>query len=277
LALGGPWRPLPERVGPGAGLGLDWFLVDVLAMTAVFVPLERLAPRRPAQRVFRPGWSTDGVYVLVGHLAIQLVSALVVLPGQLLRQRALGAQAPTWLGGLPFWAQLPLVVLVADLTYYWVHRAAHHVPWMWRLHRLHHSSERMDWLAGERQHLLEVALVRAAVLVPLIGLGFDQAPILVYVAFAAFHAVFIHANFRPELRWLERFVVTPRLHHLHHASDADAIDKNFAIHLPILDRLFGTLFAPRGRWPRRYGVVGFTAPEGFWAQQRSVVAAAPPP
>jgi hypothetical protein len=80
------------------------------------------------------------------------------------------------------------------------------------------------------------------------------------VAFAAFQAVFIHANFAPRLGWLEPFVVTPRLHHLHHASDDDAIDKNFAIHLPILDRVFGTLFAPRGRWARRYGAVGSSLP-----------------
>jgi lathosterol oxidase len=273
LALGGPWRQLPAHVGRGAGLGLDWFLLDVLAMTALFVPLERLAPKRAAQSVFRRGWSTDGVYVLVGHLAIQTVSVLVVLPGHVLRHRVLGDRS--LLGALPFWVQLPLVVLVADFIYYWVHRAAHRFPWLWRLHRLHHSSRAMDWLASERQSLLEVMLVRAAVLAPLLGLGFDRGPVLVYVTFAAFHAVFIHSNFRPELGWLERVLVTPRLHHLHHASDADAIDKNFAIHLPILDRLFGTLFAPEGRWARRYGVVGFEAPEGFWAQERSVVARAP--
>jgi lathosterol oxidase len=128
----------------------------------------------------------------------------------------------------------------------------------------------MDWLASERLHLAEIVIVRAGVLIPLTLLGFAQTAILAYVTFAAFHAVFVHANFGPDLRWLEPFLVTPRLHHLHHASDVDAIDKNFAVHLPVIDRLFGTLFAPRGRWPRRYGVVGFEAPAGYWAQQRSV-------
>jgi sterol desaturase/sphingolipid hydroxylase (fatty acid hydroxylase superfamily) len=161
---------------------------------------------------------------------------------------------------------------VADLAFYWIHRAAHRFPFFWRLHRLHHSSESMDWLAGERLHLAEIIIVRALVLVPLTLLGFSQTAILVYVTFASFHAVFIHANFRPSLRWLEPVLVTPRLHHLHHAIDADAIDKNFAVHLPILDRLFGTLFAPRGRWPTRTGVVGFRAPDGYWAQQASVFA-----
>jgi lathosterol oxidase len=241
-------------------------------MTALFVPLERVAPRDPTQRVFRRGWSTDAVYTFVGHASIQVVSALVVLPGQLLRDRAFGTAT---LGRLPLWGQLPLVLFVADLAFYWIHRAAHRFPSFWRLHRLHHSTERMDWLASERLHLAEIVIVRAFVLVPLTLLGFTQTAILGYVTFASFHAVFIHANFGPSLRWLEPLLMTPRLHHLHHAVDPDAIDKNFAVHLPIIDRVFGTLFAPEGRWPIRTGVVGFRAPEGYWGQQSSVFARAP--
>jgi sterol desaturase/sphingolipid hydroxylase (fatty acid hydroxylase superfamily) len=267
LALGGPGAPVPAEIGPGAGIGLDWFLLNALLMTVLFVPLERLVPRDPAQRVFRRGWSTDAAYTFVGHASIQIVSALVVLPGQLLRDRLIGTAA---LGRLPLLVQLPLVLVVADFAFYWVHRAAHRFPFLWRLHRLHHSSETLDWLASERLHLAEIIIVRAVVLTPLTLLGFSQPAILLYVTFASFHAVFIHANFRPALRWLEPFLVTPRLHHLHHATDADAIDKNFAVHLPLLDRVFGTLFAPRDRWPARTGVVGFSAPEGFWAQQASV-------
>jgi lathosterol oxidase len=269
LVLGGPRAPVPAVIGRGAGVGLDWFLLDTLLMTALFVPLERLAPRAPHQRVFRPGWSVDAVYTFVGHATIQVVSALVVIPGQLLRDQVLGAAA---VGRLPLWAQLPLVLVAADFTYYWIHRAAHRFPFLWRLHRLHHSSEQMDWLAGERQHLVEIVIVRALVLVPLTLLGFSQLAILAYVTFASFHTVFIHANFRLSPRWLEVVLVTPRLHHLHHAADDDAIDKNFAVHLPILDRLFGTLFAPKGHWPARTGVVGYRVPDGYWGQQASVFA-----
>lgn len=269
LALGGPAVPVDAVVGRGAGIGLDWFLLNTLLMTAIFVPLERLAPRHPNQRVFRPGWSTDAVYTFVGHASIQVVSALVVVPGELARRWLLGGEALA-LGRLPLWAQLPLVLLVADFTFYWVHRAAHRFPCLWRLHRLHHSSEALDWLASERLHLAEIVIVRAVVLVPLTLLGFSQTAVLAYVTFASFHAVFIHANFGPSLRWLEPVLMTPRLHHLHHATDADAIDKNFAVHLPILDRLFGTPFAPAGRWPARTGVVDFRAPTGYWDQQASV-------
>jgi lathosterol oxidase len=271
LGLGGPTAALPATIARGAGIGLDWFLLNVLLMTALFVPLERVAPRDPDQRVFRRGWSTDAVYVFVGHASVQVVSAVVVLPGLVLRARVFGPTPPA-LGRLPLWAQLPMVLVVADLAFYWLHRAAHHFPWFWRLHRLHHSSEHLDWLASERLHLAEIVIVRASVLVPLTLLGFSQAAVLSYVTFASFHAVFIHANFRPSLRWLEPLLMTPRLHHLHHAIDADAIDKNFAVHLPFLDRLFGTFFGPKGRWAARTGVVDFRAPDGYWGQQASVFA-----
>ena len=267
LALGGPGVPVPPIGARGLGIGVDWFLLNALIMTALFVPLERLAPHDPTQRVFRRGWSTDAVYTFAGHASIQALSAAILLPGQWLRDQVFGAAT---LGRLPLWGQLPLVLLVADLAFYWVHRAAHRFPVFWRLHRLHHSSEHMDWLASERLHLAEIVIVRALVLAPLTLLGFSQPAILIYVTFASFHAVFIHANFGPSLRWIEPLLMTPRLHHLHHAVDPDAIDKNFAVHLPILDRLFGTLFAPRSRWPERTGVVGFQAPGGYWGQQASV-------
>jgi len=57
--------------------------------------------------------------------------------------------------------------------------------------------------------------------------------VALYLAFVSFHAVFIHANFGASLKRLEPFLATPRFHHFHHAAEAEAIDRNFAVHLPI--------------------------------------------
>jgi len=54
--------------------------------------------------------------------------------------------------------------------------------------------------------------------------------------------------------------------HWHHAADEDAVDVNFAIHFPILDRLFGTHHLPKDAWPERYGLLDDTVPPGFFAQ-----------
>ena len=102
----------------------------------------------------------------------------------------------------------------------------------------------MDWLAGSRLHLVDVAVTRGLTYVPIYVLGFAEAALVAYVVFVSVQATFIHANVRFEfgpLRWL---VATPRFHHWHHGTEPEAVDKNFAVHLPVLDWLFGTFHLP---------------------------------
>jgi lathosterol oxidase len=79
-------------------------------------------------------------------------------------------------------------------------------------------------------------------------------------------ATWIHANLKTRTGWLDHVLVTPRFHHWHHAAHAEAQDKNFAVHFPWIDRLFGTHHLPEGAWPARYGVLSGNPPEGFAAQ-----------
>ncbi len=84
--------------------------------------------------------------------------------------------------------------------------------------------------------------------------------------FVAFHATFSHTDFRPRTRWIEPYFVTCRYHHWHHAADPDAIDVNFAIHFPIIDKLFGTYYLPKDAWPEKYGLIDSSMPPGFFRQ-----------
>ena len=85
--------------------------------------------------------------------------------------------------------------------------------------------------------------------------------------FVSLQATFIHANVRFEfgpLRWL---LATPQFHHWHHGAEREAVDKNFAVHLPVLDWLFGTFHLPKDRWPESYGLAhGKPIPEGYLKQ-----------
>jgi lathosterol oxidase len=66
------------------------------------------------------------------------------------------------------------------------------------------------------------------------------------------------------LRWL---VATPQFHHWHHSADREGVDKNFAVHLPVIDWLFGTFYLPTGKWPKKYGLTdGKRLPEWFTLQ-----------
>ena len=106
---------------------------------------------------------------------------------------------------------------------------------------------------------------RAVGFVPLYVLGFAPQPVYAYLVFVSFHAIFVHANVRFEFRRLAPVIGTPRFHHWHHAAEAQAVDRNFAIHLPVLDRLLGTLYLPE-RWPTRYGIEGDPVPGHYLGQ-----------
>ena len=159
---------------------------------------------------------------------------------------------------------MPALLLVADFTQYWVHRTFHAVSFLWPFHAIHHSVEEMDWLAGSRLHLVDVIVTRGLTYVPIFLLGFSERALMVYVFLVAAQATFIHANVRWEFRPLRRLVATPAFHHWHHSAEREAIDKNFAVHTPIWDILFGTYYLP-DRWPSAYGLSGRTRRSGALA------------
>jgi lathosterol oxidase len=263
VVLGG-WS-VPERaVTQSVFVGLDWFLLNLFVLALLFVPLERLFPRVREQGTFRGGWRTDLAHFFVSHLLVQVSVFLTVAPARVFFHWAANDGVQRWIGSQPGWLQFVEILVVSDFCEYWIHRLEHRSPFLWRFHAIHHSSELLDWLAGSRLHLGDIALVRAATFVPLYILGFDDRAILAYVGFVSFHAVFIHANVGFRFGWLDHVFVTPRFHHWHHAAEERAIDRNFAVHLPVLDRIFGTLLLPPGdAWPSAYGIAGHPIPENF--------------
>ncbi len=265
--LGGSRVALDGELRSGPFLGLDWFVLNLMAYCAVFVPLERLFARRPEQGVLRNGWRTDLVYFFLSALLVQVTTLLTMMPAMTLFSWAASADIQRTVSSWPFFVQFAAILVLTDFVQYWVHRAFHRVPLLWRFHRIHHSVDVMDWLAGSRLHLVDVAVTRALTYVPIYLLGFAEPPLFAYVAFVSIQATFIHANVRfrfGPLRWV---LATPQFHHWHHGAEREAIDKNFAVHLPVLDRLFGTCHLPGDRWPASYGLAdGTTVPPGYARQ-----------
>lgn len=253
-ALGGSSVPINGVLRDGPAIGLDWFLLDMLLMALIYVPLERLWPQYPKQGTFRTGWTQDVVYFMSTHLPIQILSFLLLLPATLATKYVGVPVLQALISRLPWLLQFFLAVVVADVAEYFIHLALHRVQFLWRFHAIHHSSKALDWIAGSRSHFVDDTLVRGFVLAPLM-LGFSQSIILWYLVFVTLHATWTHCNFGPNLKWLEKFLVMPRYHHWHHTSQKEAIDKNFAIHFPWIDKLFGTYYFPE-TWPQQYGLAG---------------------
>ncbi|WP_434610958.1 sterol desaturase family protein [Pseudomonas sp. R1-7] len=247
-------------------LGLDWFVLALLISAAVFIPLEKLYAKDPEQNILRPHWRTDLGYFFVSHMLVQFILIFITASSNFMAGWAVSPNLQENVQSLPMVVQFFLAVLVADLGQYWLHRLYHVVPWLWRVHAVHHSSTAMDWLAGSRVHFVEILLTRTGVLVPLMLLGFAAPALNAYVVLVGIQAVLAHANMRVNAGWLEFILVLPRYHHWHHARHADYIYKNYAIHLPLIDMVFGTFKLPVKDWPARYGVFGKPLPDGIVRQ-----------
>ncbi|MGI4806947.1 MAG: sterol desaturase family protein [Janthinobacterium lividum] len=266
LALGGSAVPVGPRHDVPGFIGLDWFILDLLASAILFIALEKLSPHRRDQPILRPDFWHDGRYFIFNHLAIGIFLFMTVRAVPSLFSWTINAGLQDWFRSLPGVVQFAVVLVTADLMEYATHRAMHEIPFLWRFHAVHHSVERMDWMAGSRLHFLEPLVTRMAVMLPAFILGAGDAPLLCYIVWAGFQAGLVHSNFGLELGPLKYLVATPLFHHWHHGSDKEAIDINYAAHLPVLDRLFGTYHMPTDRWPENYGVVGDPLPKGIWRQ-----------
>ncbi len=265
VAIGG-WAPEPGRLdAQPVALGLDWLVLDLLGSALLFVSIEKIRPKYPAQAILRPYWQLDLLFFAMNHLTV----GLLLLVGNSFAPWAFGWAVHAGLQGLvlslPVWGQAILLLVCADFVQYWIHRSFHEIPFLWRFHAVHHSTEYMDWLAGSRTHFVQVLVDRTLVMVPLYLLGASESALNAYVVIAGFQAVFIHANVSASFGPLRYLVVTPQFHHWHHSSEKPAIDTNYCVHTLVFDMLFRTFHLPGDRWPARYGTVT-PIPQTFAAQ-----------
>ena len=250
----------------GIFFGLDFFVLNVLFTGALFIPVERLLPRNSGQMVFRDEWREDLFYYLVSSLMVQVLTFLTLAPSNFVTQVQDISAVRGFVRELPWVVQLIAIMLLTDFAQYWLHRAFHRVPALWRFHAVHHSARSMDWIAGARMHFLEIVILRSVTATPMLVVGFHESAVQAYVLILYVYSTFIHANVGTSFGFLEKVLVAPRFHHWHHGIEKEAIDVNFAIHFPFLDRMFGTHHLPDGQWPKGYGIAGHPVPKGYWNQ-----------
>ena len=263
--LGGSQAESSGDLTTGLYFGLDWFLLNLAFLGIVFIPLERFFARLPDQSIFRQEWRADLFYFLVNTLLVQSLTYLSLKPAMTIVAHTEWTAVRSFMASQPIWLQFLEIMLLTDLVQYWVHRLFHQIPFLWRFHAVHHSAETMDWLAGSRMHVIEIVCLRGFTVVPMYALGFEAAALKAYILYVFLHSTFIHANVRFDFGWLKQVIATPQFHHWHHGIEDEAIDVNFAVHFPILDRIFGTLHLP-DKWPSGYGVGGHPVPKGYLRQ-----------
>jgi sterol desaturase/sphingolipid hydroxylase (fatty acid hydroxylase superfamily) len=226
----GAWRQLIA----GALTPLAGALAFVLLCTAI----ELVWPAEPGQGV-------RGRLRNLLHLAVFQLFGLAALALWMLHGPALPphVHAPG-----PVAAMLLVVanLFTIDFAYYWYHRAQHRFPALWAIHELHHADAELNATSSFRTFWLEMPVQAILVLTPSLLLFGDQGAIHGFGMLIGSYAflIFSHCNFRLALGPLSSVFCGPQVHRVHHSRLPQHRDRNFAQYFPVLDRIFGTWYAP---------------------------------
>lgn len=143
--------------------------------------------------------------------------------------------------GLKLAALFILYLLIFDFTYYWLHRAQHTIPWLWRYHATHHADPNVSVLSTSRHHWLEEVFRFLPILLPLSVLfGSLSALPLWALVFPGLYGIFIHWNTPFRMSAISRLIVTPWFHRIHHSIKPEHHNKNYSVFFPVWDIIFGS-------------------------------------
>jgi alkylglycerol monooxygenase len=145
---------------------------------------------------------------------------------------------------LPTWLLIMVAFFAVDLTFYIWHRASHRMRLLWAIHLSHHSSEQMNFVVAFRQPWL-APLFKIPFFSVLPLFGFEPSVIVVVGAVSTFWGVVGHTQIVPRLGFIEWIFNTPSAHRVHHGTNPDYIDKNYANMFIFIDRILGTYAAEK--------------------------------
>jgi sterol desaturase/sphingolipid hydroxylase (fatty acid hydroxylase superfamily) len=226
-------------IGGGIGLAghsLLWLMPLFAVALAVSFTAEWVLPYEVSWNRPTGDRRRDMLHALINEALNAL--GLLALPGLMTLIAIDGAWPSSW----PLWLQVGLAIFIADAGVSLMHYASHRVPWMWRLHAIHHSVERLYGFNGLMKHPLHQLLEATAGLLPLLVLGIPSE-VAVLLAFAiAIQLLLQHSNVDMRvgpLRWI--FAWAP-LHRFHHMKYGRAGDVNFGLFFTLWDWLLGTGF-----------------------------------
>ena len=229
-------------------------LVGLAVAAAIGISCEVLAPLHGGSRPLR-AYATDLTHAIGNRCLILPLVAVALSVGGPFVAATIPSAVGDGFAGLPGLTQIVALLLVTDLVNYLAHRALHRVELLWSFHAVHHSSERLDWLATSRGHPVDLAFNIFAISLPTYALGrVDLAPWL--LTFFFLYPFVCHANARVRVPgWVGKVFVTPEFHHWHHAAESRGYGQNFGAFLTVWDRMLGTAIEP-GEFPERYGIRG---------------------
>jgi len=210
--------------------------ISASAVAAIFLAVALLERHRRLRFIpapfFRRYLATDAAWYAI-TTGLNTAAAFLFVPT--LSTLALPGVATT-VRDLPWGVRFTIALLLYDFFSFLAHVGLHNSETLWAVHKVHHSSLQLDWLATTRAHLMENLVRQMSAQIPLFAIGMTAttvAPVL--VVYAAF-AVLGHSNLRLRGGWIEVVFVTPRIHRIHHVPATS--QRNFGTIFTVWDRAF---------------------------------------
>ena len=214
-------------------------LISLVTATALIAVMERIPQTRlRAQSFFRQFFITDVFYLLTGFVAGSSLAVAYIMHGSEFIDGLFSIPRITALP-LPFWLLIILAIVMLDVGNYVTHYCLHRFDLLWQLHKIHHSSLQLDWLATFRSHIGEQIFRRLLAPILLMLFGFPLSAVVIAGTIFIAWAVLNHANIRLNTNFLEAVFITPRLHRIHHLNNAPT--NNLGTLFTFWDKMRGTL------------------------------------
>lgn len=255
---------LPSLLAAGIPLAVAPAVAAGAAGSAILLA-ERVMPYRREWLAAREELCDDALFLALVQFALPL--ALTWSTAWWLRT-SLAAQSSVvslWPNHWPVLAQLAAKIVLGDLLRYWLHRAAHTLPALWRLHAVHHQPDKLYTTNVFRFHPLEKALQFLCDTLPFMLVGIGPEVLGYYFVFYAVSGLFQHSNCDLRLGWLNYLVSGPEVHRWHHSRHIGESNRNYAHSFVVWDLAFGTYFRPRDRAVDELGLLTRDYPRRFVA------------
>ena len=252
---------LPAAMREPTVIAIPFFLIMLALELFAAAKLEETdADGRPPKGAYarRDGWAS----VSMGLVSIGTSTVWKLLG--LLAYTAIFAYLAPWHLSITAWYTWVIAYFALDFLFYWEHRVAHRVRLVWATHQAHHSSEYFNFATALRQKWNNSMGI--IMWLPLPFLGIPPAVVFAVYSMNLVYQFWIHTE-RIDKMWrpIEFVMNTPSHHRVHHGSDPEYLDKNYAGTLIIWDRLFGS-FQPELFRPH-YGLTKPVGTYNIWTLQ----------
>lgn len=214
------------------------FFIGIFVIMAIW---EIFLPRRQLTVSKAKRWTSNLALVVLNSIVIRLLFPTAAVGVSIVvEQNGWGLFNQFELPGA---LSVIICVVVLDFLIYLQHVVSHHIPWFWRLHRVHHADLDYDLTTGSRFHTLEIVLSMLIKFAAIALLGPPAVAVVIFEVLLNTTAMFNHGNvYLPGKvdRILRLFMVTPDMHRVHHSVHPSLTNSNYGFNLPWWDRLFGS-------------------------------------